>query len=174
MDGCDRIYSINFQIIVNFNLTTHIIIYIMKLSSAIACQTALLATLAQNASAFAPTKFVPHTPARHFSARSVSQPSSSACKASIADQCLLTPEGYGFSSTAERIIEQAKRGEAGGYVRVEADDRVIDVMAGITSGDEDVALVYENAKLLGIFTESDYINVSIILWSIAMACDVMM
>ena len=145
----------------------------MKLSSAIACQTALLATLAQNASAFAPTKFVPHTPARHFSARSVSQPSqsasSSACKASMSDQCLLTPEGFGFSSTAERIIEQAKRGEAGGYVRVKADARVIDVMAGITSGDEDVALVYENAKLLGIFTESDYINVSII-W--CMACDV--
>lgn len=43
---------------------------------------------------------------------------------------------------------------------VKGDDRVIDVMADITEGEEDVALVYDGSTLLGIFTESDYINVS--------------
>ena len=38
---------------------------------------------------------------------------------------------------------------------------MIDVMAGITNGQEDVALVYDNAELLGIFTEFDYISVSL-------------
>lgn len=81
-------------------------------------------------------------------------------QSSLSDQCLLTPEGYGFSSTAERIIQQAKRGESMGYVAVKGDDRVIDVMADITEGEEDVALVYDGNSLLGIFTESDYINFS--------------
>jgi hypothetical protein len=81
-------------------------------------------------------------------------------QSSLNDQCLLTPEGYGFSSTAERIIQQAKRGESMGYVAVKGDDRVIDVMADITEGEEDVALAYDGSTLLGIFTETDYINVS--------------
>ena len=141
----------------------------MRLSAAVASQAALLAILTQSSSAFAPTSFVPHSPLRHLpSARS--QPSSlvvdtklSANEIIDVDQCLLTPEGYGFSSDAERIIKQAKRGENGGYVAVKGDDRVIDVMASITDGDEDVALVYDKTELLGIFTESDYINVSFIL-----------
>ncbi len=141
----------------------------MKLSSAVASQAALLAILTQSALAFAPTTFVPHTPFRHLSSRAstFAESSSVSCtqlQASVGefnDQCLLTPEGYGFSSTAERIIEQAKRGENGGYVAVKADDQVIDVMAAITNGLEDVALVYDDKLLLGIFTESDYINVSV-------------
>lgn len=47
-----------------------------------------------------------------------------------------------------------------GYVAVKGDDRVIDVMADITEGEEDVALVYDGSTLLGIFTETDYINFS--------------
>jgi len=147
----------------------------MKISSAVAAQTALLAILTQSASAFAPTTFVPHAPARHLSSlRSYSSSSTSTSTSKtttrlhqstnyedIGDQCLLTPEGYGFSSTAERIVQQAKRGENGGYVTVKSDARVIDVMAGITNGQEDVALVYDNAELLGIFTEFDYISVSL-------------
>ena len=38
-------------------------------------------------------------------------------------------------------------------------DRIIDVMSGITEGDQDVALVYDGSELLGIFTETDYIEV---------------
>jgi Na+/H+ antiporter NhaD/arsenite permease-like protein/CBS domain-containing protein len=139
----------------------------MRLSAAVASQAALLAILTQSSSAFAPASFVPHSPVRHLpSARS--QPSSVVVDTKLnanevidVDQCLLTPEGYGFSSDAERIIKQAKRGENGGYVAVKGDDRVIDVMASITDGDEDVALVYDKTELLGIFTESDYINFSI-------------
>jgi hypothetical protein len=144
----------------------------MKISSAVAAQTALLAILTHSASAFAPTTFVPHAPARHLSSlRSYSSSSTSKTTTRLhqstnyedvgSDQCLLTPEGYGFSSTAERIVQQAKRGENGGYVTVKSDARVIDVMAGITNGQEDVALVYDNAELLGIFTEFDYISVSL-------------
>jgi len=72
---------------------------------------------------------VPHAPARHLSAlRSYSRPSPSSSNSNSTstsastststtnstndvdvDQCLLTPEGYGFLSTAERIMEEAKR-----------------------------------------------------------------
>ena len=133
----------------------------MKLSSAIASKAALLAVLSQSTSAFAPNSIVPHAPpARQFSGRQHVQESCVKLNsANLADQCLLTPEGYGFSSTAERIIAEARRGEAGGYFAANANDRVIDVMEGITAGDEDVALVYDNSELMGIFTESDYINV---------------
>lgn len=111
--------------------------------------------------AFAPTKFVPHVSVRSQPSPMASLKINAGNVVDMGDQCLLTPEGYGFSSTAERIINEANRGEAGGYVAVNGEDRVIDVMAGITSGDEDVAIVYgDNKELLGIFTESDYINFS--------------
>ena len=76
-------------------------------------------------------------------------------------ECLLTPDGFGFSSSAGRILDKAGRGQ--GYHRADATDRVIDVMAGIADGDgTDVALVFEDGgdELLGIFTETDYIKVS--------------
>jgi len=78
----------------------------------------------------------------------------------LAGECLLTPEGYGFSATAERILESSKRGIGSGFYKANADDKVIDVMAGITGGSEDVSLVYDGSNLLGIFTESDYIDFS--------------
>ena len=71
---------------------------------------------------------------------------------------LLTPEGTGFSSPISRIVKLSRRGD--GCFRASASDRVVDVMDGITSGKEDVALVFDDEKkLLGIFTESDYIKV---------------
>lgn len=76
------------------------------------------------------------------------------------DSCLLTPEGYGFSSPAERILRKSGRGK--GYYRANGSDRVIDVMAGITEGEVDAALVFDEKTedILGIFTESDYIKFS--------------
>ena len=73
---------------------------------------------------------------------------------------LLTPEGYGFSSSAERILKKAKRAGSG-YYKAAASDRVIDVMGGIADRDgADVALVFDDKDaLLGIFTETDYIKV---------------
>lgn len=75
------------------------------------------------------------------------------------DSCRLTPEGFGFSSPASRILKQA--GRKGGYYRASASQFVLDVIAAITDEKEqDVALVYDdNDVLLGIFTEADYIKV---------------
>ena len=75
------------------------------------------------------------------------------------DSCRLTPEGFGFSTPASRIIKQA--GRKGGYYRASASEFVLDVIAAITNEKEqDVALVYDdNDVLLGIFTEADYIKV---------------
>lgn len=70
----------------------------------------------------------------------------------------ITPEGYGFSSSIGRILKEADRG--GGYYKAASTDIVADVMEGITDGHADAALVFdEESKLLGIFTESDYIRV---------------
>jgi hypothetical protein len=77
----------------------------------------------------------------------------------LADECNITPEGYGFSSSTERVMREADR--SNGYYRATSLESVTDVMDGITSGKVDVALVFEETtnKLLGIFTESDYIKV---------------
>lgn len=70
----------------------------------------------------------------------------------------ITPEGYGFSSSINRVLKEAGRNN--GYYKASGSDLVTDVMDGITSGDVDVALVFDDeSKLLGIFTESDYIKV---------------
>lgn len=78
----------------------------------------------------------------------------------FATSSLLTPEGYGFSSSVERILKTSKRND--GYYRAQGSDRVIDVMGGIANQDgADIALVFddEGGDLLGIFTETDYIKV---------------
>jgi len=140
----------------------------MKLSTMVVSKAALIAILTQSASSFTPSTFVPRTPlARHTHTHThthtpTSTPTSSTqikLQEGFADQCFFTPEGFGFSSSAERIIDQAKRGN-GGFYKAQGDARVIDVMAGITEGEEDVALVYDGDELLGIFTEKDYIKVS--------------
>jgi hypothetical protein len=78
---------------------------------------------------------------------------------SLGQECIITPEGYGFSSSMSRILRVA--GREGGYYRATASEIVTDVMEGITDGVVDIALVFddETNKLLGIFTETDYIKV---------------
>ena len=80
----------------------------------------------------------------------------------FATSSLLTPEGYGFSSSVERILKSSKRNS--GYYKARGSDRVIDVMGGIANQEgADIALVFgdDDEDLLGIFTETDYIKVSI-------------
>jgi hypothetical protein len=76
----------------------------------------------------------------------------------------ITPEGYGFSSSIERVLKAADRD--GGYYKASASDIVAEVMDGITDGNVDVALVFDDdsSKLVGIFTETDYIKVRSIAW----------
>ena len=82
----------------------------------------------------------------------------------LSGKVALTPQGYGFLSTTERVLTQTKRGN-NGYYKANSNDKVIDVMGGMTNGGgEDVALVYEKGNLQGIFTETDYIEVCCSLW----------
>lgn len=75
-------------------------------------------------------------------------------------QSILTPKGFGFASPSSRVLESAGRGE--GYHRAKGSDSILDVMAGITGGTADAALVFddESDDLLGLFTETDYIRFS--------------
>ena len=96
--------------------------------------------------------------ARHIVSRPVSEAEELEAE-SIVNMNFLTPEGTGLSSPISRIVKLSKRGK--GFYRANGSDRVVDVMDGITSGKEDVALVFDEdtKQLLGIFTESDYIKV---------------
>jgi hypothetical protein len=83
----------------------------------------------------------------------------------VGEECIITPEGFGFTTPTNRVLREAKRGV--GYYRASASDLVIDVMDGITSGEQDVALVFDDKdsqKLLGLFTETDYIKVRNVAW----------
>jgi hypothetical protein len=93
----------------------------------------------------------------------------------VDDSCIITPDGFGFSTPADRVLRLAGRGV--GYYRASASDLVIDVMDGITSGEQDVALVFDDKdakKLVGLFTETDYIKVRVLvmdeLWSSSSFC----
>lgn len=121
--------------------------------------------------AFAPSTFLVQPqqykiPSLHTTSSSITsfrrqntpETSSSRLYSELEGTCLLTPEGYGFSSTMERVLAKAKRGS--GFYTATKDARVIDVMGGITEGQLDAALVYDQNELLGIFTESDYIKFS--------------
>ena len=74
-------------------------------------------------------------------------------------------DGYGLSSSAERIFQEAQRPN-NGYYRAYSNETVVDVMQQIlldTSNEYDIALVYNHEtpnELLGIFTEADYIRYS--------------
>ena len=77
------------------------------------------------------------------------------------DSCSITPEGFGFSTPAERVLREANRGM--GYYAATGSQRVIDVMEAITTGPYDVALVFDGDNkdtVIGLFTETDYIRVS--------------
>lgn len=77
------------------------------------------------------------------------------------ENCLITPEGFGMSTPAERILKQTSKT---GYVKAKYSDRVIDIMDMISDGGmADVALVFDDVdgdKLVGIFTEKDYVDFS--------------
>jgi hypothetical protein len=78
----------------------------------------------------------------------------------LGEECLITPEGFGFSCPTQRVLKEAGRGR--GYYQASPDDRVIDVMEAITSGQHDVALVLdEKGTILGLFTEADYVKVCV-------------
>jgi hypothetical protein len=82
-------------------------------------------------------------------------------------QFMITPEGLGFTSSVQRILQQS--GRSPGYHRALSGDAVLDVQAAISSSSTsppgssfDVALVFDQddpKKLVGLFTESDYIQV---------------
>lgn len=73
---------------------------------------------------------------------------------------MITPEGYGFSTPASRVLSESSRN--GGFYRANVQESVIDVMGKISDGSHDVALVFddETQTLLGLFTETDYIRFS--------------
>ena len=118
---------------------------------------ALVALYAGNSAGFVPQTRIHRAGTRTTAGRSAT--TSLHAEALLGDECLITPEGYGFSATTARILKEAERGM--GYCRAKGDDRVIDVMESITNGQHDVALVFDDNKLLGLFTESDYIRVSL-------------
>mmetsp|Transcript_39190 Transcript_39190/g.81340 ORF Transcript_39190/g.81340 Transcript_39190/m.81340 type:complete len:734 (-) Transcript_39190:17-2218(-) len=74
------------------------------------------------------------------------------------EESLITPQGFGFSAPASRILSEA----AGSYHKASVSDGVIEVTEAITgAAASDVALVFdENDQLAGLFTESDYIKFS--------------
>lgn len=80
----------------------------------------------------------------------------------LTEDSLITPDGYGFTTPASRILKVTGRSNVG-FVKAKGSDSVIDVMQAITDGTNDVALVFEDHDpntLLGLFTETDYIRVS--------------
>lgn len=77
-------------------------------------------------------------------------------------ETMLTPEGYGFTAPAKRILSEANR-KGSGYYRAYTTDNIMSVINAITNADDyDAALVFdkETNKIVGLFTESDYIKVS--------------
>jgi hypothetical protein len=130
----------------------------------------LLASLLKNGGAFAPISSrgatMPSTASSFFGQTTQQMPRNTQLCAGadmipdvMGQECIITPEGYGFASGVDRILKKA--GRSNGFYRAKASDLVVDVMEGITTGDLDVALVFDDdtAKLVGIFTETDYIKV---------------
>ena len=83
---------------------------------------------------------------------------------------LYAAAAYGLATPAGRILKEVVSTSKGqGYYRAREDEQVMDVIVQITEGNTgDVALVYTKDEeqdsntgqaLLGIFTETDYINV---------------
>ncbi|KAL7557592.1 hypothetical protein ACA910_011825 [Epithemia clementina (nom. ined.)] len=72
----------------------------------------------------------------------------------------ITPEGFGFSCPAVRILSEAER--LNGFHKASVKDGVLAVMDAITGNtQQDAALVFDdNDNLVGLFTETDYIKFS--------------
>ena len=70
----------------------------------------------------------------------------------------ITPEGYGFSTPASRLLSKAQR--MNGFHKASSEDGVLSVMDAITGSVQDAALVFdEDERLVGLFTETDYVKV---------------
>ena len=116
-------------------------------------------SLIRHASSFPATEFVGSKTMRRAASKGIGSP---------VGQPSITPEGYGFSTSLRRILEDTGSGYYKGY----GSDRVIDIIQGITStrkkddeadkANPDVALVFddETEALIGIFTERDYVKLS--------------
>lgn len=76
---------------------------------------------------------------------------------SLVEVGAVTPEGFGFSCPASRVLNTSNRGD--GYYKASSEEAVVDVIAAITQNSKDIALVFDQDELLGIFTEADYIKV---------------
>jgi len=79
----------------------------------------------------------------------------------LPESAMITPQGFGFSAPATRVLAQAGKGR--GYHKALANDGVLQVTEAITGGSvQDVALVFdeESDMLLGLFTEADFIKFS--------------
>ncbi|CAB9522574.1 Sodium/proton antiporter 1 [Seminavis robusta] len=77
-------------------------------------------------------------------------------------ETMITPEGYGFTAPAKRILSQ-KSGP--GYYRASSTEDIMSVIQVISDGEQgcsDVALVFddETGKIVGLFTEADFIKFS--------------
>lgn len=113
--------------------------------------------------AFLPSRTRPTVPSliRKIRTNTIGYMSTASEESFLSEECLITPEGYGFSSPAKRILSESMR--AGGYYKARPNDSVMDVMENIIGGQAaDVALVFddETELLVGIFTETDYIQFS--------------
>lgn len=75
-------------------------------------------------------------------------------------ETMLTPEGYGFTAPAKRILQEANRSNKG-YYRASSKESILTVIAAITEGEYDAALAFDDDTnaVVGLFTESDYIKV---------------
>ncbi len=104
--------------------------------------------------------FAPVLTAHRLAHRPLS-PFASTASPLMEESSMITPEGFGFSAPVRRILKESGRG----YHKAKASDTVIDVMQAITAGAYDVALVYDEKELVGLFTETDYIRVSGIFFS---------
>ena len=77
----------------------------------------------------------------------------------LGEASLFPPKGYGFTSTIRRILDAPNC--RSGYYRAFSNETVMDVMDCISSGSEDVALVFDESsgRFLGLFAETDYLKV---------------
>jgi hypothetical protein len=123
------------------------------------CPSRLIGSLPTSTSAIRVTRTA-STRYRSSGARTAHPASSLNVDASVDLESSITPEGFGFSTPASRVLELAGRNN--GYYKAKGSDIVTDVMEGITSGKADVAVVFDeddSSKVAGIFTETDYIKV---------------
>ena len=131
--------------------------------AATACSSAVAFTTPQSTKALRASKFVPTNARLIQTQRNVggSAGFNPDGLLPIDKEAMITPEGYGFTAPAKRIVQESKR-PGSGYYRASSSENVLSVVQKITSEHElDAALVFddETNKIVGLFTETDYIKV---------------